>query len=101
MPFGYDFRESLLPPGEQERLNELRKIRLKRNFTPEELEAFRRLSEAEESQRELTSEERKEYTRLSKKLTDKGFADKEERARFVKLQRKLDESNRRKSERGY
>ena len=103
-PSDYDFRESLLPPEKQRRLNELRRIQSGREFTPDELKDFKQLSEesqSEESSQELTPEERQEYTRLSKKSTGEGFSNDEERALFVRLQRKADEANQKRQEGGY
>ncbi len=65
----YDYKESILPSGEQGRLNELRSIQIDRDFTPDELEEFQRLSREETP--ELPSEEEKqEYLALTRKQTD-------------------------------
>lgn len=87
----YDYKESALPEDKQKKLNELRKIQVAGEFTPTELNDFKKLSEEEKkSQKGLNYEEKQEYLLLTKKQTRSVDWTPKNAERLQELQRRLD-----------
>ncbi len=85
-----DYKESYLPPIEQEELNALRRVQFEREFNEEEGKSFFELSKKEEQNRSGVSEEEKvEYLQLTREQTEGRIWTPEKGKRVVELQNKM------------
>lgn len=88
----YDFKDSLLFPEKQLRLNKLRSIQSERSFSEEEEKEFFRLSREEDDRRkelsgggELSEEEKVELKELRQKQIDGDWTE-QDKKRLLELQ---------------
>jgi len=91
----YDYKESPLPPEEQEELNNLRRIQFERELNEEERQRFLELSQKEKGNKEegLSEAEKTEYRQLSREQIDGTDWTPEKAKRIVELQKKLEGRN--------